>query len=130
MSEKTARGFCPLLRLAFLICLIAVALSSCTGYSQCLQNGGGAFRCTVSSRQINQAARAEISAACGGGDEMACQKGCGRMHDQEICDTWFAIKCPRNPSICQSACRLQHDQVACRGACEAGDEAACLDVTR
>ena len=124
MTGKTTFGK------AFLMGLMAVALSSCTGYSQCLHNGGGAFRCTLFQGQINQAAEADILAACGEGDELACQRGCSRMRDQEICDTWFAIKCPRDPSICQSACRLEHDRSACRGACEAGDEAACLDMAR
>ena len=129
MTEKTERGSCLLGGLAFLMCLIAVALSSCTGYSQCLHNGGGAFRCTISSRQINQTARANILTACSEGNELACQKGCGQMHDQEICDTWLAIKCPQDLSICQSACHLKHDRVACRGACEAGDKAACFEMT-
>jgi hypothetical protein len=99
MTEKTERECCLLGGLAFLMYLIAVALSSCTGYSQCLHNSGGAFRCTISSRQINQTARANILTACSEGNELACQKGCGQMHDQEICDTWLAIKCPRDPSI-------------------------------
>ena len=113
---------------AFLAALIAVALSSCTtGYSQCLHNGGGAFRCSVSSGRINQSARAGILASCSAGNEAACRKGCDQTHDAQICDMWFAIRCPQDPSICQSACRLSHDRVACRGACEAGDQAACTD---
>lgn len=130
MTEKTARGFCLPLRRTFQMCLIAIVLSSCSGYSQCLDNGGGAFRCTFSSGQINQTAKAKILAACSAGNELACQTGCGRMRDEEICDTWFAIKCPQDPSICQSACRLEHNPVACRGACEFGDAAACLDMNR
>jgi hypothetical protein len=113
---------------AFLAALAALVLSSCTtGYTQCLHNGGGAFRCTVSSGQINQKAKANILASCSAGDEDVCRKGCGQTRDAEICEMWFAIKCPQDPSICQSACRLSHDRVACRGACEAGDQAACAD---
>jgi len=111
-----------------LAALMALAISSCTtGYSQCLHNGGGAFRCSVSSRQINQKARSSILTSCSDGDEEACRKGCVQSRDAEICDVWFAIKCPEDPSICQSACHLSHDRAACRGACEAGDQAACTD---
>jgi len=110
------------------VVLIALTLSSCaTGYSQCLHNGGGIFRCSVSSKRINQQARASILASCSGGNEAACLKGCDQTRDPQICEMWFAIKCPQDPSVCQSACHLKHDRVACRGACEAGDQAACTD---
>lgn len=110
-----------------LAALIALALSSCSTYSECLHNGGGAFRCSVSSGRINQRARASILAACSAGDEEVCRRGCGQTRDPQICDTWFTIKCPSDPSVCQSACHLTHDRVACSGACEAGDKAACSD---
>lgn len=113
---------------AFLAALIALALSSCsTGYSQCLHNGGGVFRCSISSGRINQRASAGILTACSAGDEEVCRTACERTRDPQICDMWFAIKCPTDPAICQSACHLAHDRVACRGACEAGDSAACSD---
>jgi len=128
MTDQARRRLCSLGAQGFLTALIALALSSCgTSYSQCLHNGGGVFRCTVSSGRINQGARASTFAECSAGDEQVCHTACDRTRDPQICDMWFAIKCPTDPSVCQSACHLAHDRVACRGACEAGDQAACTD---
>jgi hypothetical protein len=128
MTDQAGRGFRSLTGLAFLTFLVALLSSSCTaGYSQCLHNGGGVLRCSVSSGQINQRASASVLASCSAGDEDVCRKACAQTRDPQICDTWFAIKCPEEPSVCQSACHLAHDRVACRGACEAGDQAACID---
>jgi hypothetical protein len=128
MTDQAARGSRSLTGRAFLTFLVALASSSCTaGYSQCLHNGGGVLRCSVSSGQINQRARASALASCSAGDEDVCRTACAQTRDPQICDTWFAIKCPEEPSVCQSACHLAHDRVACRGACEAGDQAACID---
>ena len=128
MTDRARRLLCFLAGRAFPAALVAVVLSSCaTSYSQCLHNGGGAFRCTVSSGKINQRANANALALCSAGNEEICRKACGQTRDPEICDTWFTIKCPTDAAVCQSACRLTHDRVACRGACEAGDQTACDD---
>lgn len=87
----------------------------------------GVWSLTATSGQINQRATASALASCSAGDEDICRKTCAQTRDPQICDTWFAIKCPEDPSICQSACHLAHNRVACRGACEAGDQAACID---
>jgi hypothetical protein len=113
---------------AFLAAFMALTLSSCSGaYSQCLHNGGGAFRCSISSGRINQRAKASTLALCSAGDEEVCRKACSQTRDPQICETWFTIKCPQDRSVCESACHLAHDRVACRGACEAGDQAACTE---
>jgi hypothetical protein len=126
MTDKAGRGFRSLGSRAFLTALVTLALSSCSaGYSQCLHNGGGALPCSVSSEQINQ--KANTLASCSGGDEDLCRTACGQTGDPQICDMWFTIKCPREPSLCRTACHFTHDQVACREACEAGDQAACID---
>jgi hypothetical protein len=128
MTDQAARGSRSLTGRAFLTFLVALVSSPCTaGYSQCLHNGGGVLRCSVSSGQINQRAGASALASCSAGDEDVCRTACAQTRDPQICDTWFAIKCPEEPSVCQSACHLAHDRVACRGACEAGDQAACID---
>jgi hypothetical protein len=127
MTDQAGPGFYSLGGQAFLTALIALALSSCAAYSQCLHNGGGVFACSVSSGQINQRATASTLASCSAGDEKLCRTACAQTRDPQICDMWFAIKCPEEPSVCQSACHFAHDPVACRGACEAGDQAACND---
>jgi len=128
MTHRTGRACRSLTGWAFLVFLVLPASSSCTAsYSQCLHNSGGIFRCSVSSRQINLRASASALDSCSAGDEARCQTACAQTRDPEICATWFAIKCPKDPSVCESACHVAHNQAACRGGCEAGDQAACTD---
>jgi hypothetical protein len=93
MTDQAGRGFRSLTGRAFLTFLVALPSSSCTaGYSQCLHNGGGVLRCSVSSGQINQRARASALASCSAGDEDVCRKACAQTRDPQICDTWFATR--------------------------------------